>query len=278
MVLFAYFCRMKQSKDKISVVINTRNAARHLEQVLTCVQAFDEVLVCDMESTDETLEIARRHNCRIVTFPKGNHNSAEPARNFAIQSATCDWVLVVDADELVTSELRNYLYRRISEPDCPAGLYIPRHNRFMGHYTRSIARDHQLRFFRKDGTVWPPHVHTFPSVKGRTERIPASERNVRFIHLADESISQLLQKTDRYTNDEVLKHAGKRNSLWALFFRPAWRFLRSYVLKLGFLDGRPGLIQAGMAALYQFVEVAKAIEADERSKQTSSSSYQSVNP
>lgn len=251
------------------MVINTRNAAQHLERVLACVQDFDEVLICDMESTDATLDIARAHHCRIVMFPKGEHNSAEPARNFAIQSASSEWVLVVDADELVTSELRNYLYRRIQDPDCPAGLYIPRHNRFMGHYTRSIAQDHQLRFFRKEGTTWPTHVHTFPIVKGKTERIPVREKNVRFIHLADESISQLLQKTDRYTDDEVLKHAGRRNSIWALCLRPAWRFFRSYFLKLGFLDGRPGLVQAGMAALYQFVEVAKAIEADERSKQVS---------
>ena len=260
---------MKQPENRISVVINTRNAAQHLEQVLRSVQGFDEVLICDMESTDETLDIARRHHCRIVTFPKGEHNSAEPARNFAIQSAACDWVLVVDADELVTPELRDYLYRRIREHDCPAGLYIPRLNRFMGHYTRSIARDHQLRFFRKEGTVWPPHVHTSPSVKGSTQRIPATEKNVRLIHLADESISQLLQKTDRYTNDEILKHAGKRNTLAALLFRPAWRFFRFYVLKLGFLDGRTGIIQAGMAALYQFVEVAKAIETDERRKLSS---------
>ena len=273
---FAYFCRMKMLENSISVVINTRNAAQHLEQVLECIQGFDEVLICDMESTDGTLDIAKSHHCRIVTFPKGEHCSAEPARNFAIQSASHDWVLVVDSDELVTPELRDYLYHRIQSPDCPAGLYIPRLNRFMGKYTRSISKDYQLRFFRKEGTIWPPHVHTFPIVEGRTERIPSKEKNARFIHLADESICELLQKTDRYTNDEIVKHAGKRNSLWALMFRPAWRFFRSYFLKLGFLDGRPGLIQAGMAALYQFVEVAKAIEADERSKQVSSLNYKSV--
>lgn len=258
---------MMKQDNKISVVINTRNAAQYLEQVLTCVESFDEVLICDMESDDDTLSIAQAHGCRVITFPKGNHKSAEPARNFAIQSATYEWVLVVDADELVTPELRQYLYQRIQAPDCPSGLYIPRLNRFMGQYTRSIARDHQLRFFRKEGTVWSTHVHTFPIVKGRTERIPTRAKNVRLIHLADETISELLQKTDRYTEDEIQKHAGKRSTLWALFFRPSWRFFRFYFLKLGFLDGRPGLIQAGMAALYQFVEVAKGIEADIRREQ-----------
>ena len=73
---------------KISVVINTYNAEQHLEAVLKSVQSFDEVLICDMESTDSTLEIARRYGCRIVSFPKKNYVSAEPARTFAIQSAS----------------------------------------------------------------------------------------------------------------------------------------------------------------------------------------------
>ena len=260
---------MMSQDNKISVVINTRNAAMYLNQVLACVQDFDEVLICDMESDDNTLDIAQAHNCRIITFPKGNHKSAEPARTFAIQSAAHQWVLVVDADELVTPELRQYLYQRIQDPDCPSGLYIPRLNRFMGRYTRSTARDHQLRFFKKENTTWSPHVHSFPIVRGKTERISGREKNVRFIHLADETISELLQKTDRYTEDEILKHKGKRNSICALLFRPAWRFFRSYFLQLGLLDGRPGFIRAGMAALYQFVAVAKGIEADIHTEHTS---------
>jgi glycosyltransferase involved in cell wall biosynthesis len=73
--------------DKISVVINTYNAHQHLERVLDSVQGFDEIVVCDMESTDDTRDIAARYGCRIVTFPKANHKSAEPAHTFAIQSA-----------------------------------------------------------------------------------------------------------------------------------------------------------------------------------------------
>jgi glycosyltransferase involved in cell wall biosynthesis len=247
-------------ENKISVVINTYNAERDLEQVLEAVNDFDEVLICDMESTDKTLDIARKHGCRIVTFPKADHKSAEPARTFAIQSAANPWVLVVDADEIVTPELRDYLYRRIAEADCPAGLYIPRWNRFMNRYTKSLSYDHQLRFFRREGTEWPPYVHTFPKVEGRTEKIPASATNVRFIHLADESISDLVRKTNAYTDGELQKRAEKGYGLGALIGRPAWRFFRNYFLKLGFRDGLPGLVRAGMDAFYQFVLVAKVIE------------------
>ena len=160
-------------EKRISVVINTRNAAQYLQEVIDAVQGFDEVLICDMESEDETLDIARRNHCRVVTFPKADHKSAEPARTFAIQQAQGPWVLVVDADEIVTPELRDYLYRRIEEPDCPAGLYIPRWNRFMLRYTKSLSYDRQLRFFRKEGTVWPPYVHH------GEDSCPGEEREVR---------------------------------------------------------------------------------------------------
>jgi len=115
---------MTDRGQKISVVINTYNAEQHLKEVLESVKEFDEILICDMESTDRTLDIARQYGCRVVTFPKGDAVSAEPARTFAIQSAANHWVFVVDADELVTTELRNYLYQRISKADCPEGLYI----------------------------------------------------------------------------------------------------------------------------------------------------------
>ena len=113
-------------KNKISVVINTYNAERHLEKVLQAAKDFDEIVVCDMESTDHTVEIAQRYGCKVVTFPKKDYVSAEPARNFAIQSASSYWVLVVDADELITEDLRKYLYDRIKEENCPTAEWYVR--------------------------------------------------------------------------------------------------------------------------------------------------------
>ena len=265
--------------SKISVVINTYNAEEHLQKVLDAVKDFDEVVVCDMESGDNTVKIAEKNGCKVVTFPKANHKSAEPARTFAIQSATSEWVLVVDADEIVTPELREYLYKRIGEPDCPQGLYIPRINLFMQHEQHSSYPDYQLRFFVREGTEWPPYVHTFPTVKGRTEYIPRRRRELAFRHLADDTIASLMAKTNSYTDNEVYKRGkatGRRAELgnerredtkahnygvWALFYRPFWRAFRNYFLKGGWRDGKRGIIRAGMDAVYQFVLVAKAIEA-----------------
>ena len=127
--------------EKISVVINTYNARQHLRKCLDAVRDFDEIVVCDMESTDDTVAIAREYGCKIVTFPKANHTCCEPARTFAIQSASHKWVLVVDADEIVTPELRSALYEKTTHPDCPAGLFIPRQNMFMNMFVRDFHYD-----------------------------------------------------------------------------------------------------------------------------------------
>lgn len=242
---------------QISVVINTYNAEEHLEQCLDAVKDFDEIVVCDMESTDRTVEIARRHGCKVVTFPKANHKSAEPARTFAIQSASHEWVLVVDSDEIITPELRHYLYQRIESPDCPAGLYIARQNKMFGRYCRDWAHDYQLRFFVREGTVWPPNVHTFPSVPGPTERAP---QRYKMLHLADETMRQWVAKMNEYTDNEVEKKAERNFGIWALMWRPAWRFFRSYVLQGGFLNGTRGYVQAVQTATYQRIMILKIIE------------------
>lgn len=103
----------------ISVVINTYNAEEHLKAVLEAVKDFDEIVICDMESTDQTLDIARSYNCKIITFPKGNLRIVEPARQFAIDKASSPWVLVVDADEVVTPNYASIFmmpFRRIAVP------------------------------------------------------------------------------------------------------------------------------------------------------------------
>ena len=241
----------------ISVVINTYNAEQHLPACLDAVRDFDEVVVCDMESTDHTVLIAQEHGAHVVTFPKADHKSAEPARTFAIQSASNEWVLVVDADEIVTPELRHYLYHRIASTDCPAGLYIARKNKFMGHYGRDWAHDYQLRFFIREGTVWPPYVHTFPIVQGRVEKAPA---RYKFIHLADETMRQWVTKMNDYTDNEVKKRANKRCTVLTLLWRPRWRFFRSFILHGGFLNGKRGLVEAQLSASYQRIALAKIIQ------------------
>ena len=246
--------------EKISVVINTYNAEQHLERVLEAVKDFDEIVVCDMESTDQTRAIAQRYGCRIITFERKAYNIVEPAREYAIHEALHEWVLVVDADEIVTKELHDYLYQRISEASCPDGLAIPRKNYFMGRFMRSHYPDYILRFFRKDKTHWPPVIHCAPEIDGRVERINRSRKELAFEHLANDSVSDILRKSDTYSNYELPRRRHKNYGIGALIGRPLFRFFKSYFIKRGFLDGKAGLIHALLDAHYQFVIVAKLIE------------------
>lgn len=242
--------------NKISVIINTYNAEQHLRKVLDSVKNFDEVVVCDMESTDHTLEIAKEYGSKIVTFPKENYTCCEPARTFAIQSASSKWAFVVDADEIVTPELREELYQIIQQPNCAAGYYIPRQNMFMSMFVRDFHYDYQLRFLVREGTEWPPYIHSLPKVPGRVEKLKA-QKEARLLHLMDETMHEYITKMNIYTDNETDK---KQYGTLALFWRPLWRFFKSYVMDGSFRMGTRGLIRSLMAAQYQFVLVSKIIE------------------
>ena len=242
--------------NKISVIINTYNAEQHLRKVLDSVKDFDEVVVCDMESTDHTLEMAKEYGCKMVTVPKENHTCCEPARTFAIQSASNKWAFVVDADEIVTPELREELYQIIQQPNCAAGYYIPRQNMFMSMFVRDFHYDYQLRFLVREGTEWPPYIHSLPKVPGRVEKLKA-RKEARLLHLMDETMHEYITKMNIYTDNETDK---KQYGTLALFWRPLWRFFKSYVMDGSFRMGTRGLIRSLMAAQYQFILVSKIIE------------------
>lgn len=247
-------------KNQISVVINTCNAEQHLQRVLDAVKDFDEILICDMESTDHTLEIAQKNGCRIVTFPKEGHTIVEPAREYAIRKAKYEWVLVVDADEIVSNELRAYLYDIIKNDNCPDGLFIPRKNYFMGQFMRCHYPDHILRFFRKDKTHWPAVIHCSPEVIGRVEKIPAHRKDLAYEHLANDTIENIVSKTNLYTRNELERKRHKQYGTTAFFLRPFFRFFKTYILKGAILDGKPGFIKAMLEGYYQFIFLSKKYE------------------
>ncbi|MDY3858489.1 MAG: glycosyltransferase family 2 protein [Muribaculaceae bacterium] len=246
---------------KITVIVHTYNAGATLARVLPTLTGFDEILVVDMESTDSTVDLARRYRARVVTFPRGEHRIVEPARQFGIDHASNPWVLEVDADELVTPELIRYLRELVSRPDAPDGLYIPRRNFFMGKEMKCGYPDMILRFFRRDRCTWPPEIHSVPRIDGRVDRIPASRRELAFIHLANESVHSRAAKHLTYSDYEADRKARRRRCpAFDLFWRPAYIFFRKYFLKGGWRDGRPGLVLSVQGACNEALICCKLIE------------------
>lgn len=239
--------------------MQTYNAARHLDRCLEALKGFDEILVVDMESTDTTPEIARRHGARLLTVERGDHRIVEAYRDYAIHAAAHDWVLVVDADEIVPGALREYLYAAIEADPSPRAILIPIKNYFMGRWMRCYYPDYILRFFNRRGAHWPYRIHSRPSHAGPEVRIPASRTDLAFVHLANESVAECVTKMNAYTDREVERRtAGYRR--WRMLTDPAFRFFKTYLLKGAWRDGMAGLMRAVLDANYRFTVLAKIEE------------------
>lgn len=242
----------------ISVVIHTYNAQKHLQQVLDTVKGFDEVLVCDMESTDDTLDIARRNGCKIITFPKKNYTVPEPARDFAIHSVRNQWVLAVDADELVSPDLKDYLYDYIEQPNHKDALYIHRKNMFLGKWIKASYPDSQLRFMNQTKATWPPTVHSVPIINGTVGQMP-KDTKYALLHIGT-SVSGHILKMNDYTENDLNKRDKKDVSLAQLVFSPFWRFFRYYIIEGACFQGKRGFIKACFSAHGKFYYLAKVYE------------------
>lgn len=250
----------------ISVVIHTYNASRYLHRVLECVKDFDEIIVCDMESTDATLDIARQAGCRILSVPKKDYTIPEPYRDYAIHSASHEWVLVVDADELVTPELRDFLYGHVSKPEPEPGVRIPRMNYMFNQFQPSTYPDYQLRFMFRDKAHWPNRIHSLPEVDGDVYTIPAGRKDLAFRHLQSNMRDQIT-RMNYYTDNELPRRRSKKATLFRLWLEPKFRFFKSYVMKGGFRNGTSGYILAKRDAFYRYALLSKLFEEQEAERQ-----------
>lgn len=244
--------------NNITAIINTRNAEQYLQEVIDHLKVFDSIIVCDMDSTDSTLQIAKRNGCRILTYK--NCGYAEPARNYALKSADTDWVFFVDADEIIPKELSQYLIEKAASPEDVRGISIPRKNMMLDAWNRSTYPDYQLRFLHKDSSEWPAHIHSQPKVNGKIEFIPKERTDLAMIHIAP-SVAEIMERLNRYTTAELERRPGEKASLWKMIFKPWSRFFKSYILKGGFRRGINGYFSAKADANYKFYLYAKMYEA-----------------
>jgi len=248
---------------KITVIIPTFNEERNIRECLESVKWADEIFVVDSFSTDRTLEIAHPLATRIVQHEYVN---SATQKNWAIPQVTHPWVMIVDADERVTPELRDEVLEILkSDGDGYDGFSIYRINHFLGKRINHCGwnRDDVLRLFRRDmGRYQEREVHANVILNGRSRHL----KN-KLVHYTFISMEQFLQKMERYTTWA----AGDRGRItkkvrWChLTLRPLFRFFRQYVLNLGFLDGIPGLILCILASYSVFLKYAKLYERQKES-------------
>jgi glycosyltransferase involved in cell wall biosynthesis len=247
----------------VTLCVSTRNAAADLAACIESVRDWvSEIVIVDMESSDETLEIARSYGAKVVEVPAAGW--AEPGRQAGIDAASCSWMIVLDADERAAEGVRELATHYVAQVDV-AGVWLPRQNFMFGWWVPRVGGfwpDWQLRLFRRDRTHWPgDRTHVGAQVDGRTEQAPARAENA-LVHLSFSSISDQIQKMDGYTDYEADRYerAGARPTLLRLFGVPFGRFLEMYVRHRGYRGGRYGLALGLLSWVYWLVAEIKLWE------------------
>ncbi len=240
---------------KISVVINTYNEEKKIRNTLESVKGFDEIIICDMYSEDRTCDIAKEYGAKVVMHKK--EEICEPARNFAISNTLYEWVLVVDADELITNELKNFLYEFIKNPGNYTAIKIPRFTYYFGEPIELRYPDYNIRFFKKGIGSYPPYIHSTVEIKeGEIYTIDRKRRELAIVHKQERSISQLLQTLDKYTSLEVekLKKKNAKINLWIHFYKSLFLIFEKFFLKGGYKNGIKGFVVCTIEyGIYKFV-------------------------
>lgn len=249
--------------NRISIVVNTRNEEKNLPRVLASIKGLaDEVVVVDMESTDDTVKIAKKEGAEV--FFHKNTGYVEPARNFAISKATGDWILILDADEEVRTQLRNKLRNLVQHPK--ADFYrLPRKNIIFGKWIKHSRwwPDYNIRFFKKGKVSWSEIIHSVPETHGKGLDLPAEEENA-IVHYNYNSVSQYIERLNRYTDIQakLLVDQGYLFNWRDLIQKPSSEFINRFFANEGFRDGIHGLALALLQAFSELVLYLKIWQAE----------------
>lgn len=239
---------------KLSVIIITKNEAKHIVGCLESVAFADEFIVVDSGSTDNTVELARDFGARVETT--SDWPGFGPQKNRALDLATGDWVLSIDADERVTPELAREIQAVLASPKAEA-YDIPRLSEFCGRFIRHSGwwPDYVLRLFKRGtGRFTDVAVHERVVPQG-----PVLQLNGHFEHYPYPNLDALINKINRYSSDAatMMYARGKRATVFSALGHGFWTFVRIYLIRRGFLDGRHGLVLAVTAAAGSFFRYAK---------------------
>lgn len=247
-------------RDRLSVVIITRNEEREIGECLESVSWADEIVVVDSLSTDSTVEIARGSASKVES--RAFHGFTDQKR-YATAIAEGPWILNIDADERVSSDLKEEILALLERSPTETGFRIPRLTWYVGRFIRRGGwyPDRKLRLFRKDAGEWMGgRVHERVEVDG-----PVGLLSHPLKHYSFRTLSDHLDTIDRFTRlgAEDLAKRGKGGSLLDLLFRPPATFFKSYLLRLGLLEGWRGFVIAFLSATHTLVKYARARRASE---------------
>lgn len=226
---------------RLSAIIIAKNEAAHIADCLDSLAFCDERVVLDGGSSDDTVALAQAHGARVVSAP--DWQGFGPQKNLALSQATGDWVLSLDADERISPVLAAEIGRAITEA-AANGYEMPRRSSFCGRMMRYSGwyPDYVLRLFRRGKARFSDDaVHERVICEG-----PLARLNEPLLHYPVARLEDALSRMDRYSTlgAEMLVASGRRVSFMSGIVHGLWTFLRTYVFRAGFLDGREGFLLA----------------------------------
>lgn len=229
--------------NSISVLIQTHNEEKHIADCIESAKLLtDEIIVVDMESTDNTQEIAKQNGATVVSFPFSHY--VEPARGFGIQQIKTDWVFILDADERMTKNLANEINETIKSTSYTY-FKIPRKNMFGGKKWLKHGGwwpDEQMRLIKLSAfQSWPTQIHSTPRISGEMGHLTEA-----FLHYFHGDMETMVQKTLIFEDIEsdLLFTAQKPVSTPTFFRKFTGELFRRLIKRVGFLDGTVGIIES----------------------------------
>jgi glycosyltransferase involved in cell wall biosynthesis len=244
----------------ISVAIVAMDEEANIGRTLSSVRWADEIVLVDSGSKDRTCEIAREHGARVVTEPWRGYVAQ---KQYAIELCTMDWVLLLDADEEVSPGLAEEIRAAIARPDAASGYKLPRKNLFLGRWIRhgGFYPDPKLRLFRREeGFVTGHDPHDRCELKPEVRQTTIQLKNA-LIHYTYPTLTLYLAHMNRYSSlgAQLAIAKGHRSfSITNIVVRPLMTFIYNYFFRLGFLDGREGLLLHLYHASYVSWKYSKA--------------------
>jgi glycosyltransferase involved in cell wall biosynthesis len=245
-----------QEKLPISAVIITLNEEKALPKCLESVSFAEEVIIVDSGSTDRTVQVAESYGVKVIYQEWLGYGKQ---KQFAVDQASNDWVLCLDADEWVSEELADSIQDVFPDSKCSA-YESPRCNKFLGRWLRHGEGypDYNLRLFNRNHATWsddPVHEHVLAN--GKIGRLTGD-----LMHESEDGLYEYIEKQNRYTSlqAELLYRRDKKVSVGKIVVSPLIRFFKFYFLRLGFLDGVAGFVHISIGCFNTFSKYVKLRE------------------
>jgi glycosyltransferase involved in cell wall biosynthesis len=245
----------------LTVAIVAMNEEANLGRTLASVRWADEIVLVDSGSTDRTCDIAREYGAKVITK---SWEGFLVQKNFAFENSAQDWILSLDADEEVTPELREEICQAIGKPTAVSGYWIPRKNLFMGKWIKygGFYPDPKLRLFRR-GRAAMTGSEPHPRIDMVEATDSTAHLNNAMIHYAYPTLSGYLDHMNSYSSTGARAASAKGHrgfNILNIVVRPLATFVYNYFVRLGFLDGREGLLLHLYHSVYVSHKYAKAWE------------------